>query len=104
DQAAALLSPGRSARLIVHSDGESTGADARAAASRLGLAGIAIDALVEPRPALPDAAVLEVELPGDLRLGESFIGAARLISDADEVRTWRVARDGRTLASGSVHL
>ena len=104
DQAASLLSPKRSARVIVHSDGEATGVDPRAAATRLGLGGVPIDVVVEPRPALPDAAVLDIELPADLRLGESFIGAIRLISDAAEVRTWRVARDGRTIATGSASL
>ncbi|HEX3135371.1 MAG TPA: hypothetical protein VHX44_17535 [Planctomycetota bacterium] len=104
DQATSLLSPKRSARVIVHSDGESTGVDARAAATRLGLGGVPVDVLVEDRPALPDAAVLDVELPTELRLGESFIGAVRLISDADEQRTWRVTRDGRMVANGSVRL
>lgn len=104
DQAAALLSPGRSARVIVYSDGEATGIDPRAAATRLGLNQIPVDVLVENRPPIPDAAIIDVELPADLRLGESFIGAVRLISDADEVQNWSVSRDGRTIASGSVHL
>ncbi len=104
DQAASLLSPGRSARVIIHSDGEATGVDPRAAATRLGLGGIPVDVLVESRPPTPDAAVIDVELPAELRLGESFIGAVRLISDAEEVRNWSVARDGRTIASGSEQL
>jgi uncharacterized membrane protein len=104
DQAASLIPPGRSGRVIVHSDGEATGLDPRSAATRLGLAGVPVDVLPEARPALPDAAVLDIELPGDLRLGESFIGAARLISDADEVRSWRVLRDGKAIASGNLHL
>ena len=104
DQAASLLSPGRSARVIIHSDGEATGIEPRAAATRLGLGGVPVDVLVESRPPTPDAAVVDVELPADLRLGESFIGAVRLISDADEVRSWSVTRDGRTIASGSEHL
>jgi uncharacterized membrane protein len=104
DQAASLLSPSRSARVIIHSDGEATGIDPRAAATRLGLSGIPVDVLVESRPPTPDAAVIDVELPAELRLGESFIGAVRLISDADEVRHWSVARDGRTIASGSERL
>jgi Mg-chelatase subunit ChlD len=104
DQAASLLAPKRSARVIVHSDGESTGIDPRSAAVSLGLAGIPVDVLVERRPLLPDAAVLDVELPGDLRLGESFIGAVRLISDVEENRSWQVMRDGRAVGSGTVRL
>ena len=66
DQAASLLSPSRSARVIIHSDGEATGVDPRAAATRLGLGGVPVDVLVENRPPTPDAAVIDVELPADL--------------------------------------
>lgn len=104
DQAMTLLSPGRSARVIVYSDGEATGIDPRTAATRLGLKQIPVDVLVENRPPIPDAAIMDVELPAELRLGESFIGAVRLTSDVEEVRNWSVSRDGRTIASGSERL
>jgi len=101
---AALVPPGRSARVVVHSDGEHTGLDPRRAAARLTQAGIPLDALPVARATLPDAAVIEVELPQRLRLGESFLGAARFVSDARERRRWRVSRGGREIAAGTVEM
>ena len=101
---AALVPPGRSARVVVHSDGEHTGLDPRRAAARLAQAGIPLDALPVARASLPDAAVIEIELPQRLRLGESFLGAVRLLSDARERRRWRVRRDGREIAAGAIEL
>ena len=95
EQAAALIPPGRTGRVIVHSDGENTGLDPRPLAARLALAGIPIDVLPERRPPLADAAILDGELPQELRLGESFLGAVRFIGDRDETRAWRVVRVGR---------
>lgn len=108
EQAAALIPPGRTGRVIVHSDGENTGLDPRPLAARLALAGIPVDVLPERRPPLADAAVLDGELPQELRLGESFLGAVRLIGDRDETRAWRVVRAGggseKVVAAGDAAL
>ncbi len=110
EQAGALFAPGRTGRVILHSDGEATGADPRRAAARLALAGIPLDALTERRAPLPDAAILDLELPQELRLGESFLAAVRFLGDRDEHRAYRILRAAqpgapeRVLASGEVAL
>jgi len=104
ETALALIAPGRSARIFVHSDGEITGLPLARATARLAAAGIPTDVLPVVRPPAPDAAILEVEVPGTLRLGESFIGAVRIISDAHESRRWRVRRGERLVAEGQVSL
>ena len=102
--AQALIVAGRSARILVVSDGEDTGLGLRAATAGCAQAHIPIDVLPVVRPGGADAAVVDVELPSDLRLGESFVGAVRLISDVVERRTWRVLRSDVVIASGTVDL
>lgn len=104
DAAAALAAPGRTARVVVASDGEATGADPRRAAGHLALLGARLDVLPERRPPGADAAVVAVEFPGELRLGASFIGVAEFASDRSEVRAYRIRRGDRLVASGSAAL
>ena len=102
--AQALLSSGRSARLLLVSDGEDTGIGLRAATVSCAQAHVPIDVLAVTRPGAVDAAVIDVELPDGLRLGESFVGAARCISEVAERRTWRVLRGDQPIASGTIEL
>jgi uncharacterized membrane protein len=104
DSATALIAPGRSARIILASDGEATGADPRRAAARLALMGVQVDALPATRDAGADAAIAEVDVPGGLRQGESFLGAVLLVGDRPERRAWRVLRDGIVVGSGTAEL
>jgi uncharacterized membrane protein len=104
ETAAALVAPGRSARLVLASDGEATGADPRRAAARLALLGARLDVLPATRPPGADAAIVAVEVPGGLRQGESFLGSAVFESDRRETRTWRVSRNETVIASGTVAL
>ncbi len=104
EAALALIPPSRSSRVLLVSDGEATGRSPVAAATRLAAAGVPIDVLPVERPALPDAAILAVEIPGSVRLGESFIGAVRLIGEARERRPWRISRDGIEIAKGEADL
>ncbi len=90
--AASLLAPGRTGRVLVHSDGELTGPGLRRVASQLAVRGVPVDALAVERLPSPDAAVASVELPGRLRRGESFIGAVTFVGEAPEVRGWSVVR------------
>ena len=98
--ARALLPPGRTGRVVLISDGEDTGPDARAQAAALALGGIPLDVFPETLPGSADRAVLTVELPTSLRLGESFLGAARLVSDRAEAKTWTIRRGDTVLAEG----
>lgn len=104
ETAAALIAPGRTARLVLASDGEATAADPRRAAARLALLGARLDVLPAVRPPGADAAIVEVEIPGGLRQGESFLGSVLFSGDRPESRTWRVLRDGTPIAQGSVEL
>lgn len=102
--ARSLVDAGRSARVVLISDGEDTGVGLRSAAAGCAQAHIPIDVLPVVRPGAADAAVLDIELPGELRLGESFVGAARVISDVAERRAWRVLRGDTVIASGTADL
>lgn len=104
ETALAVIPPGRSARLVLHSDGEATGMVPTRAAARLAAAGIPVDVLPVLRPPAPDAAILSVEVPGLLRLGESYIGAVRIMSDTREERRWRITRSDTLVAEGRVRL
>lgn len=104
ETALALIPPGRSGRVLLHSDGDHTDGDPLRAAARLAAAGIPVDVLTVPRPNLPDAAIVDLELPGELRLGMSFIGALRVLSDRSERRRWRILRDDQVIASGELEL
>lgn len=102
--ARALIGHGRSGRVVLVSDGEDTGVGLRAAAAACAAAHIPVDVLPEIRPGATDAAILEVELPGELRHGESFTGAARLICDTAGQRGWRVLRGGVVVGEGRATL
>lgn len=102
--ARALIGTGRSGRIVLVSDGEDTGVGLRSAAAACAAAHIPVDVLPEIRPGATDAAVLDLELPGELRHGESFTGAARLISDTAGQRSWRVLRDGVVIGEGYAKL
>lgn len=92
EAAAALVAPGRSARVIVHSDGEATGPSTRQAVARLAGRGAVVDALPVARPPVADAAVVGVEVPVGLRRGESFIGTARFVGEVAATAAYRVVR------------
>lgn len=102
--ARSLIGSGRSGRILLVSDGEDTGVGLRAAAASCAAGHIPVDVLPEVRPGATDAAVLDLELPGELRLGESFTGAARLICDAAGQRAWRVLRGGVVIGEGRASL
>jgi uncharacterized membrane protein len=104
EAALGLFAPGRTGRVVLISDGEATGRSPEAAATRLAAAGLQVDCLPIARPSLPDAAVVDVELPSGARLGESLLATLRFTGDARETRTWRVLRDGVLVAEGSVTL
>ncbi len=102
--AASLIPGGRTGRVILVSDGEGTSGDPRAAAAMIAAAGITLDVLPVVRPGLADAAVAAVDLPGAIRLGESFLGTVRLVSDRRETRAWTVSRGNVVIARGTARL
>jgi len=99
--ASSLISPGRTGRVLVHSDGEITGPGLRRAAAQLAGRGIPVDVLPVSRPPVADAAVIDVEVADGLRVGESFIGAVRFVGEAPATRAWKVVAR-HTSAAGDV--
>jgi Mg-chelatase subunit ChlD len=104
EAAATLIAPGRSVRVLLASDGEATGLDPRRSAARLALLGAPVDVLPERRVGAADAAIADLDLPGGLRRGESFLGAIELISDRTENRAWKVLRGETVIAGGTATL
>lgn len=95
ERASALLDPRRSSRLLLISDGEATEAGTEAAAARLQSP---IDVLPQ-RSRAHDDAVVSVELPRSIRLGESFVGLARLTLPSLRSRTCRIFRGDLLIAN-----
>ena len=104
EQATGLLTTGRTARMILISDGETTGPNPQRSAARLALQGTVLDVLPERRGSGVDAAIADLELPGALRQGESFLGAVVFVSDRPEQRAWKIHRGQHLVASGVVAL
>ena len=102
--AESLTTPGQPTRILLHSDGEATGPSPRPVAARLAAAGVPIDVLPVERAPYADAAVARVQLPGELRRGESFIGSVTFVGDDDERRAYRITRDGQVVSEGVVSL
>ena len=67
------------------------------------MAGLRLDVMAERRIGA-DPAIVAVELPTDLRLGESFVASVRILGDRREERDWVVYRDDVAIAQGSVLL
>ena len=101
--AVSLIPPHRSGAVLVHSDGEFTAKDPSSAAAALHLAGLRLDVMAEQRIGA-DPAIVSIELPPDLRLGESFVGSVRILGDRQEQRDWVIYRNDQAIARGTVAL
>ena len=100
--ASSLIARGRTGRVLVHSDGEITGPGLRRAAAQLAGRQIPVDVLPVARAAIADAAVIGVEVPDGLRVGESFIGAVSFVGEVPATRKWRVVSRHTTAAGALV--
>ena len=102
--AGAVLPSGHKKRIVVVSDGRATDGDARAEATRLAGAGIAVDThLVVPRIG-PDAAVARVEAPSRARAGELVTVRAVLAATEPTAAEVVLLRDGAEVARQAVDL
>ncbi|MCY1039921.1 VWA domain-containing protein [Corallococcus sp. bb12-1] len=101
DAAGALIPPERTGRVLVVSDGRSTGADARGATRRLAARGIAVDyrQVARPEPAL-DVAVVSLDVPATVSVREPFQFSAVVQATSAVTGTVRLERDGRVLVKG----
>ncbi|RKG64285.1 VWA domain-containing protein [Corallococcus sp. CA054B] len=101
DAAGALIPPERTGRVLVVSDGRSTGADARGATRRLAARGIAVDyrQVSRPEPAL-DVAVVSLDVPATVSVREPFQFSAVVQATSAVTGTVRLERDGKVLVKG----
>jgi uncharacterized membrane protein len=102
--AAALVPPGRPGSLLVVSDGESTTGDLDAAARAALRAGLRIDCLAVPGAVRDDAAVIDVQAPGEAALGAPFVLNGFAFAGAAGKATWKLLEDGALVASGELDL
>ena len=70
--AASILSPDRSRRIVLLSDGNDTSDAGAQTAARLGANGVEVETVPLRNPFRPEVLVAHVDLPGGLRSGESF--------------------------------
>lgn len=101
DAAAALIPPERTGRVLVVSDGRSTGADARGAARRLAARGIAVDFRQVAREEVPlDLAVVSVDVPSAVSAREPFQFSAVVFASGAVTGTVKLERSGQLLVKG----
>lgn len=109
DAAGDLVPLERAARVLVISDGKTTGLDVRAAARRLGARGIAVDYRFVARDDVGlDVAVTSLEVPAAVSAKEPFQVTAQLTATRATEATLTLSRQGkpvlkakRALAAGS---
>ncbi len=104
--ALSMVDRNRPARILVLSDGESNGADPRAAARRARdrEMPVPIDYRAYDRIRTGDIAVEELLLPRSIAPREPFQFSVRIFADRDAKATVQVSRDGREFAARKVEL
>jgi uncharacterized membrane protein/Mg-chelatase subunit ChlD len=101
DVAAVLIPPERTGRVLVLSDGRTTGVDSRGAARRLAARGIAVDFRHVAREEVPlDLAVVSVDVPSAVSAREPFQFSAVVFASAAVTGTVRLERNGQLLVKG----
>ncbi len=102
--ALSLVDQNRPARILVLSDGESNGADPRAAARRAREDGVPVDYRVYERSRGGDVAIDALTLPRTIAPREPFQFSVRIYADRDASATVEVSRDGQPFATRKVQL
>ncbi len=96
-----LVAPGRRASLVLVSDGEATGMDAKSAAMDALRSGVRIDAFAMRRSGRFDVAVEELNPPSQVGRGEVFQFSAWVRADRPGEGNVRLLRDGVEIAHGT---
>jgi len=101
DATGALIPAERTGRVLVVSDGRSTGADARGAARRLAARGIAVDFRHVAREEVPlDLAVVSLDVPSVVAVREPFQFSGVVVASGAVAGTVRLERNGQVLLKG----
>lgn len=101
DAALELLPRGRSASIVLLSDGENNGKDALGSARRAFARGVRIDTRSFPHPKAADLAVERIELPESVAEGEPFQFSVWVHADRRTESEFRLERQGQLLSSGT---
>lgn len=105
DLAEQLLPRDRAGRVLLVSDGQATGGDARAAARRLALRGTPVDFRhLSRRETGQDVAVRELAVPASLATGEPFHLTARVVASSAREVEYVLRRNGALLSRGTTTL
>jgi len=104
EEADAVTSGARAARVLVVSDGEYTGRDPVQAASVLAARRREVHYRRLARGGGPDAAAVSLDLPETARKGERYQLVARVHANRAMPATWHLARGGTIIAKGEREL
>ncbi len=99
-----LVDRNRPARILVLSDGESTGAPATFAARRAREAGVPIDYRLYERLRVGDVAIRDLSLPEEVDPLEPFQFSVEISSDRNVAGTVQILRDGEPFVTREVNL
>jgi Mg-chelatase subunit ChlD len=100
EKALALIPQGSPGRIVVLSDGRWTGKDPANAAWRAAARGISIDYRMLERSAANDLAIAQIEAPGTVSPGESFMINGWISSPVSQEITYELLRGNERLAAG----
>lgn len=101
ERALQLIGEERAGRILVLSDGELTGRDVLPVARRASARGIEIHTKSAERPVGEDLAVVQMDLPDRVDIGQPWLFTAWVRSDRAGTHDYELLRDGVVLASGS---
>ena len=102
DRAQDMIPPGKPGSILLFTDGEYTGPDPIAAAWRARRRGLRIDVMPAQGRGLFDTAIEELSLPGEVAILEPFRFSAWIRAGREDKITFRLRRNGKDFASGSM--
>jgi Mg-chelatase subunit ChlD len=100
DKALSLIPRDAPGRILVLSDGRWTGRDPTAAASRAAMRGVSIDFRSLQRTSANDVAISQIDAPGTVTPGESFLLTAWVRSPVAQDVSFELLRGGERIAAG----
>jgi Mg-chelatase subunit ChlD len=101
DKALSLIPRDATGRVLVLSDGRWTGKDPAGAAARAAMRGIAIDYRSLQRTSAEDVAIDQIDAPGVVSPGESYMITAWVRSPVQQDVSFELLRGGQRLAAGT---
>lgn len=100
DRAISLIPPGRPGRILISSDGNSTGSDLAVAAARAASSGIAIDYRPLQRTGSGDLAIERIDAPQSVSASEAFLVTAWVTSPRSQEIQYELRHGDRIVSTG----